>query len=168
MTPFRLEHEFCATPALYWRAFCDSECARAQYELVGVRSFEIMRWDDEGDTFVRSVRVTPRRDFPGFMRKVLGTSLSFTETTTLYRQDGYAETRVTPDMMASRVGIAGKHTLIETGPDRVTRVFEGQIEVAIPLVGGRIEQVVYDDMVKSYQQSSTVSQSWIDRWAASS
>lgn len=166
MTQFRLEREFRGTRAQYWRAFFDDDCSREQYDLVGVRSFEVVHRHDDGDTLVRAVRVIPKRDFPAFMRKVFGTSLGFTETTTLHREDGYAETRVVPDMLAKRVNIAGKHSVIEADSGGLARVFEGHIEVALPLVGGRIEQLVYKDLAKSYEQSSAVTQAWLDRWAA--
>ena len=166
MTPFYLEKEFRGTREHYWRAFFDDACTREQYDLIGVRAFEVKDRRDDGETLVRTLRVLPARDFPAFMRKLFGTSLGFTETTTWYRSEGRAETRVTPDMMAARIDITGTHSVIDTPSGGLARVFSGQIAIAIPLVGTRIERLVHDDLEKSYVQSSEITQAWLDRFAA--
>lgn len=168
MTPFRLIQDFRGTRADYWRAFFDDDCTREQYDLIGVRSFEVKERRESESSLVRTLRVSPERDFPAFMRKIFGASLGFTETTTFHRERGVAETSVIPDMMANRIDIAGTHSIIENAAGGLSRVFEGHIGIAIPLVGKRIETLVYDDLVKSYRQSSEVTQAWLDRWAANS
>lgn len=168
VTPFHLQKEFRGSREHYWRAFFDDACTREQYDLIGVRLFEIKELRDDGETLVRTMRVIPRRDFPAFMRKLFGTSLGFTETTTWYRSQDRAETRVTPDMMAGRIDIAGTHAVIDTPSGGLARVFSGQISIGIPVVGARIERMVHDDLAKSYAQSSEITQAWLDRWATGS
>lgn len=164
VTPFLFECQLRGTTDFYWRAFFDDDCAREQYDLIGVRHFEVVDRRDDGATLTRSVRVVPKRDFPLFFRKVFGASLGFVETTTFHRERGFAETSVIPDMMASRTHVSGSHRVRTLPSGDLVRSFEGKVGVSVPLVGKRIERFVLDDIEKSYGQSTEVTQVWMDRW----
>ena len=168
MTPFHFECGFRGEIADYWRAFFDDECAREQYDLIGVREFKVLDRHDDGETLVRSVRVNPKRDIPGFMRKIFGTSLGFVETTTFYRSQGYAETKVVSDLLTKRTRIGGTHRVRELPSGKLVRVFEGHVGIDVPLVGRRIEKFIIADIDKSYAKSTEITQLWLDRWTLES
>jgi hypothetical protein len=73
-----------------------------------------------------------------------------------------AETTVVPSVLAGRVSIGGTVTLDVPAPDRVRRVFEGAIDVRVPLVGGRIERSIFEDMTASYELGAEITQRWLD------
>ncbi len=164
MTPFRFEIEFRGDEEDYWRAFFDDDCTREQYELIGMSRFDVLEREDDGDRLTRALYVGPERDFPAIIKKVFGTSSGVHDTTVWYRSEGYAETHVRTDMFASRIDISGRHSVQTVADGVFTRVFEGHISIRIPLVGGRIERIVYNQMKESYKLSSDVTQTWLDRW----
>lgn len=166
MTPYHFEHEFHGTEELYWRAFFDDDCVRDQYEQIGISRFEVVDRHDDGETLTRRTYVIPKRDFPAIIKKVFGTSSGFHETTVWRRSQGIAETEVITDMFSKRIEIVGKHSIKPLSGDRFHRVFEGYIDIRIPLVGARVERIVYSQMDESYKLSSDVTQTWLERWAA--
>ena len=163
MTPLRFEYEFRATVDDFWRVFFDTECMAAQYGQVGVREFAVEVSDDGPDRRVRTLRVTPARELPAVVRKLTGTTLGYLETTTFYKQHGYADTVVVPSTLAKRTAISGRHTVTASGPGHVTRVFEGTMTVDVKLTGARIEKAVLDDMTRSYRNGAEITQAWLDR-----
>ena len=163
MTELRFEHVFDGTAGDYWWAFFSEECTRQQYEAIGVRELELVEHSDDGTVVTRVLRVAPARDLPGFIRKLTGASLSYTETSRLDRRTGVATTEVTPSTLASRVSVRGTHQVTPLPKGRLERVFSGVIEARVPLVGPRIEAAVLADMETSYARSAAITQAWMKR-----
>lgn len=162
MTEFRFEHTFDGSAGDYWWTFFSDECTREQYEAVGVRDFDVIERTDDGQRVVRVVRVTPARELPGFIRKLTGASLSYTERTELDRIAGTATTEVTPATLGGRITVRGTHRIEALSGDRIERVFSGAIEARVPLVGGRIESAILADMESSYALSAGITQAWMN------
>jgi hypothetical protein len=159
---FRFEHVFAGRADDYWWAFFDEGCTRQQFDAVGVRGFEIIELSDNGDEVVRILEVSPARDLPGFIRKLTGASLRYTETSRLDRRSGIATTEVVPATLSGRVELRGTHRLEPVDADHVRRVFTGTIAARVPLVGKRIETAVLADMEKSYATGAALTQSFMD------
>ena len=49
-----------------------------------------------------------------------------------------------------------------TGPGVVRRTYVGTIEVHVPLIGGRAEKTVLEDMTKSFDVAAACTQAWLD------
>jgi hypothetical protein len=162
VSEFSFEHVFAGRADDYWWAFFDEGCTRRQYDAVGVRAFEIIELADRGDEVVRILRVTPARELPGFIRKLTGASLSYTETSRLDRGAGVATTEVVPETLSGRIELRGTHRLEPVDSDRFKRIFEGVIDARIPLVGRRVERAVLADMESSYATGAELTQSFMD------
>ena len=168
MTEFRFEHVFAGCADDYWWAYFNEECTRQQYDAVGVRAFDLLELSDDGETVVRSIKVTPARDLPGFIRKLTGATLTYTETSTYTRSSGVAKTVVTTHTLSKRIAMSGETRLEVVDDGHVKRIFTGTIDARIPLVGKRIERAVLDDMEKSYAESAEMTQGFIDQRRAES
>lgn len=162
MTEFSFSHVFAGRADDYWWAFFDEECTRRQYDAVGVRAFEVLERTETDAELVRVVRVTPARELPGFIRKLTGASLSYTETSRLDRAAQIATTEVVPATLSGRIEMGGTHRLEAVDADRFRRVFEGRIDARVPLVGRRIEAAVLADMEASYAAGARLTQSFLD------
>src|SRR5262249_6644347 len=97
-----------------------------------------------------SIRIVPKRDLPGVIKKIVGGDLGYTEISILHKDENWIEVKVEPSLMKDKTRILAKYTLTPIGEKRVRRTFEGDIDISIPLVGKKIEATILEDMQRSY------------------
>lgn len=160
-THFKFVHEFDTDPERFWKVFFHEPYNVEMYDRIGVKERRMLERREEGDTIRWKVRIMPKRDLPGFVQKIVGGDLGYVEISTWSRKDNKIDVRVEPTLMKEKTKIHGIYTLTPIGPGRVRRVFEGDLSVSIPLVGGKIEGFIISDMEKSYQVAAQVTAEWL-------
>lgn len=164
MTPFRFEHEFRAeSAAQFWRGYFDeAHIANLDAEL-GLRARELVELREDDATLHRVFHVVPERELPGWLRKVTGAGLDYEERLTFHKHENRCELLVLPSLFPSRTRIEGTYDVQELGPNRLLRRFFGEIDIRVPMVGGRVERSVLADMAASYERAVPLTQHWLDR-----
>ena len=66
-----------------------------------------------------------------------------------------------PGFAADRIHTVGTYRLEPLGPDRVKRVWEGVCECKIPLLGGKVEKHLVDEVRESYRRATVFTRRWI-------
>ena len=150
-----LRHEFACTPEQLWTLLEDKEVDLA---MVTANNGSGAWVDDrtEGDTRVIVKRVEVNRDIPGPMKKVLGTD-RITYDLVVRRPAGSdrQEWSIRPMVLADRFSGSGTTTIKATAGGCV-RVIEGELAVRVPLLGGKMEARLVDDVTKSYDVGADV------------
>ncbi len=163
-THFKIAHEFAATPEEFWRVFLHEPYNVELYERIGVKERKMLDRSEDESTIKWAVRIVPRRDLPGVVKKVVGGDLGYVEISTYHKGKDYIDVAVEPTLMKERTRIKGLYTVKPVGgARRLLRVFEGDIAFDFPLVGRRVEAAVLDDIKRSYDVAAQVTSEWLAR-----
>ncbi|MGI9600709.1 MAG: DUF2505 domain-containing protein [Acidimicrobiales bacterium] len=136
---FSAQRHYDADVDTVFAMFCDAEAVVARYETQGDRDVEVLRCEADGDTFVIETRRTVEIDLPGFAKKVLSPTNTMTQLDRWEPAgaDGARSGTFKVNVAGAPVTTTGSMTLEPDGDGSAHRV-QGDIEVKIPLVGGRI------------------------------
>ena len=141
---FHIEHEFAAPAEKVWALVVSDEFNTELYARVQVDR-EVVSESEEAGVIRRVVRSTSRRHMPGFVKRLLGGDLGFTERIEWRRGETRLALAVEPTIMARRTRFASTLT-VEPHDKGSRRVFAGSIAVDLPIVGRRVEQGAIRDM----------------------
>jgi hypothetical protein len=166
VTHFVISHEFEADPERYWPMFFDDAYNAALYDRLKVKERKVIEWREDETTIYRSIRVLPERDLPGFMKKLLGGDLGYTEISTYKKGTNHIDTVVETTLLKDKIDMKILYDLIPLAPGRLQRKIEGDIKVSVPLVGGKIESVVINDMKRSYDVAAQLTGEWLKKGGA--
>ena len=68
--------------------------------------------------------------------------------------------RVKPERHADKVDASGTYRFVD-GPGGCERILGGDVNVRVPLVGGRIESIVSDELKAGYDKAHTFAVRWL-------
>lgn len=163
MTHFKIVHDFKTDPATYWKVFLHEPYNVELYDRIGVKERTMLDRSEDAQTVKWSIRIVPKRDLPGVIKKIVGGDLGYTEISTLHKDENYIDVKVEPSLMKDKTKIRAKYTLTPIGDGRVRRTFEGDIDISLPLVGRKVEAVILEDMQRSYDIAANVTSEWLAR-----
>jgi hypothetical protein len=145
MTEFSIDHELPGSAEHVWALVVSDDFNAELYARVQVDR-ELVSEREEAGVVHRVVRSTSRRQLPGFVKKLLGGELGFTERIEWRRGETRLSLAVEPTIMAKRTRFASTLAVEPLGEGRSRRVFAGAIAVDLPIVGRRVEQGAIRDM----------------------
>lgn len=155
-------HRFPVAPRAYWDATRDPALT-ARMSDAGDVDMTVLEQRVEAGRSHERVRVTPRKELPAVAQRALGTARFTYVQTVDSDDDGMSTTwKVVTDVLSEKVSCNGTSRVVPA-PGGCERVIEGEIKVAIPLVGGAIEKVVLDQLEKSYDRAADVLRDWLAR-----
>ncbi len=114
---------------------------------------ELLEEKMEGDVKVRRLRYTSKTELPGMVATALGSkNLTYVQTNRFDASKGRLDWTVALPVLTDRVDVGGVTTITDTsGGSR--RVVDGEINVRMRLVGGRIEKAVVGQFEKSMRRA---------------
>ena len=71
------------------------------------------------------------------------------------------EVQIEPAMLRDRFHLAGIFAVTPLGPGRCRREFKGDIKVSVPLLGGRIEKFMIDQIRDGYDQAAVITRAYL-------
>jgi len=166
VTHFKITHEFATDPATYWKVFLNEAYNVDLYNRIGIKERTVLARSDDEKSATWKVRIVPKRDLPGFLKKIVGGDLGYTETSALDKAKNVIDVTIEPTLMRERTKIKARYTLTPAGEGRLRRTFEGDIDVDLPLVGRKVEAAVLEDLEKSYNVAAQVTSEWLARGGA--
>jgi hypothetical protein len=157
----QITHEmtYHASPAQVSAMLGDADFRRAVCERQGVLRSEVdVTLSGEGK-HVRIEQFQAAHGIPSFARKFVGDEIHIVQEEA-WRSADHADVTVTiPGKPGDMTGTA---TLTEAGHATRERV-EMTVRVAIPLVGGKIEGLIADLLLKALRSEEQVGQEWLAR-----
>ena len=153
-------HRLPSDPATAWAELQSAPYSEAVAQEGGA-DVEVLEVSERNGARVRRIRVTGRRPLPGFAQAALGAErLSYVQEETSIPGAFKLRWKVVPDAIPERVLAEGTYELLPDG-DGSVRAIDGTIDVRIPLVGGRIEKALAEELQKSYDRTALFAQRWL-------
>jgi len=167
VTPFRIAHEFrCPSLELYWRVYFDDSHVANLDEQTGVDVRTLVERREDDDTVFRHLEIKPKRQLPAFLRKLVKRELGFSQKETFFKRENRIEMEVIPTIFPGRSEIKSVYTAEMVGPDKLVRAYEGTISIKVPIAGRKVEKAILEDMIRSYEVGTQVTQKRLDVEAA--
>lgn len=108
----------------------------------------------------RRIRITHKDPMPSFIQRWTGPHLRYI----IVQRGRVGETafdwHIEPAALPDKIQVKGRYELVDA-PGGCERVVKAEIRVTIFGVGGKIEKGIADDLRKSYEDSATFAQRWL-------
>ncbi len=164
MTPFHFEYLFRARdPDAVFAVYFDPDHQADQDRRVDVAKRETLEDVDEGDLRRRVARVYPRRQLPVVIRPLIKGDLSYEESIVWHKRDHRIQFDIRPRLLDGKAQILATYQLHQEGPGKVRRLYDGQVNVQVRLIGGRVEKTIVEDLEKSLTATAGCTQEYLDR-----
>ena len=166
MIEYEIVDEFNTTPDAYWEMFFSDAYNDALWKHLDIeREVLEFRREGEGDAEVihRVQKLTPRRDVPSALRKLVKDAIAYEERNVWRRKTSIMEVVTIPNFFADKFTAKGTYRLEATGPDKLRRIWKANCECRVPLVGGKVEKHVVDEVKRSYQATTIFTRNWLSR-----
>lgn len=161
---YTITDEFATTPQRYWEVFFDEEYNRRLFEHLRV-GYELLetRREGEGESLVirRRQKLSPQRELPSIFQKFVKGAAYYVEDNRFVARTDSIEVVTTPSFMADSIVTRGTYRLEVAGPRAVRRVWDGEVTVKIPLVGGKAEKFIVDEVTASYRATTEFTRRWL-------
>jgi len=109
----------------------------------------------------RRIQVTSNKPLPRFMVKVIRADrLTYTLEERYAASGMRMDWTVIPMAVSDKVVATGSFEIHPT-PQGCERLVSGRIRVSIPLVGGKIERTIADELQASYAKTAAFADSWL-------
>lgn len=160
---FTVRNVFDTTVDNYWNElFFDPEYnSRLYLEGLGFKAFDLLELTGEkGGKRTRKMRTEPASDAPAVVRKLIGDSLTYTETGTWDPATKVWTYRIETSKLSDKVRIGGK-LWAEPRGTKMERIAEIEIEVKILGVGGVVEKFIEKTTRESYERATKFTNDFI-------
>jgi len=165
---FSFVHEFDIDPQAYWELFLSDAFNEDLFRELKVKSRTVVEQTDDSKTFHRVQKVEPSTPIPGFLQSLIKDT-AYTEIDTLDRSRGVMRIVIETAMFKDRFDMKGDYIVTPLdGGKRCRREFKGEVRVSVPLLGGKIEKYMMEQMRDSYEIATRVTREWIAKKKATS
>ena len=160
---YRIEDEFDVSTDRYWEVFFDETYNRALWDAIDI-GWELLMLERKGEgadlVIERKQKLTPRREVPGFLKRFVNDAIAYTEHNVFTAKDNRMRTVPTPSFMADKIKTEGIYRLEPRGDDKCARIWEGIAIAKIPLLGGRVEKHLVEEIRESYRKATAFTRKW--------
>jgi hypothetical protein len=170
--PIRYQQRYQLAPARLFATLVDREYLEAKLASIGGRNATVLDLASSGGTDPDTAKFTLRQgvgreDLPAPVQKVLRGDLII-ERTEIWRPAGpdryegsiSARVKDAPGTIRGTLRLLGSSA--EDAPDAEFGV-NGEVKVDIPLVGGKIEEAIAEQVVRLLQREGLFTQEWLAR-----
>lgn len=145
------------------RMFCDPAYHRDLQAALGATGYRQLELTDDGTRFhiKMSYEVKSDAPLPGFAKKILGETTTVTQTERWDRSTRKGEVIVEPR------GLPGKircNTALTEAAGMATKTFDWEVTVKIPLVGGKLEDLVSGDIRRKDPIDAAASRKLLEKY----
>ncbi len=161
---FQVVHHFPVPARRYWEA-TDTPSCNAAIDTATKIERELLEETRHPGRRVQKVRSVPDRKLPGVVARAIGTDrLVLIQDQDFDDERFVLSFRATPEArrVAGAVRCQGTLTVRDRGDGTCERVVKGEISVAIPLVGRKIERQVVDQLCDGYEKNARAITSWLE------
>src|SRR5262245_17734183 len=153
-------HTFAAPIDRVWGMFRDQGSHLAKFEAMGPRDIELLEYDADADRVHVGVKRIVDTELPGFAKKVLKPTNTVTTTDEWKATgDGSYAGRYVVDT-GTPVKIAGTTSLRPDG-DRTAYEITVDVDVKVPLIGGKIADFAKGDVARQLDMEFTAGDDWL-------
>ena len=161
---YTITDDFDTSLEHYWEVFFDDAYNAELYKRlrIGREVLEIKR-EGEGDGLVirRKIKLSPQREVPALVAKFVKGAITYTEQNVYTARASTIEVVTIPGFMADSLTTRGVYKVAALGPNKVRRTWDGDVICKIPLLGGKIEKGIVDEVTQSYRDTTDFTRKWL-------
>jgi hypothetical protein len=160
---FSFVHEFDIDPAGYWKIFLSPEFNKDMFGELKMKKYEVVEVKDDGKHYHRVQVLEPSTPVPSFLTSVVK-STGYTEIDDLDWASNIMRIKIETQMFKDRFQMHGDYIVTALdGGKRSRREFKGEVKVSMPLIGGRVEKYMMEQLRDSYDIAARVTRRWIEK-----
>jgi hypothetical protein len=145
-----VRHSLPCSTARFWSLDWDDGFDEMLRRHTSVRR-ELLAESVDGPVRIRRIRLTADRELPGPVAAALGSrTLTYEQENRFDATRGEMRWTVLPGPLGVRLKASGRFRAEDDGPEATVMRVDGEILVAIPLLGGTVERLVVAEIEKSY------------------
>lgn len=159
---FDVSHRIADTDvAAYERLYFDEAFNTALCRAVGLAR-RLVQLRTEGDLITRVVEVTPDREVPAAVRKILGgKTIAYTETITYRLGSGRGTWTSASSVLTDRIASDGTLEIAASPKGGVVRRVTGHVTVKIFGLGGLVEKFIAADIGDGYRRAAAFTENYL-------
>jgi hypothetical protein len=158
---FSFVHEFDIDVDNYWKLFLSPEFNKDLFGALNMKEYKVIKREDDGKHFHREQACEPSTPVPGFLQSMIK-STGYTEIDDMDWGTNIMHVRIDTQMFKDRFRMEGDYIVTPIdGGKRVRREFKGEVKVTVPLLGGRIEKFMMEQLRDSYDVAAQVTRKWL-------
>ena len=157
---FRFVHDFDVEPPQFWEMFFSEAFETELFRGLKMRSWKVTDRRDEGAKLHRTVKLEPAMAVPSWASSVVKET-GYTEIDVFLKSESKMHVQIEPAVMRDRFQLSGVFAVTPLGPGRCRREFAGEIKVSIPLLGGKIEKFMVDQIRDGYDQAAHITRDYL-------
>lgn len=143
-----------------WQMQITQEWWQAKYTSLGATNIEFRTFDTSDTSFtIVSERDVPA-DLPGFAKKIVGDTTHVTQTEKWTRNADAANATI--EILVKNIpgGTTGTMSITPSGSGTVWQS-DFDIKVSVPLVGGKLEDVLKKETASNFKQEKAFNDTWL-------
>jgi hypothetical protein len=157
---FELRHAFEHSPERVWETLFSPDYEQAAASLSDITK-EVVEEREEGVRSFRRTLCTSPRELPAMMRRAIGSDrLTYTLEEIRHNDTMTLQWRVIPTALGKKVRAEGSYRVIPA-LNGCERLVKGEVTVAIPLVGGKIERAIGGELKAGYETAWVFARKWL-------
>ncbi len=157
---FRFVHDFDVEPAGFWAMFFSEAFENELFRGLKMKTWKVLERREDGGKLHRTVKLEPDMAVPSWATSVVKET-GYTEIDVFYRAESKMDVKIDPAVMRDRFQLQGVFAVTPLGPGRCRREFAGEIKVSVPLLGGRIEKFMVDQIRDGYDQAARITRDYL-------
>lgn len=151
------------TPAGIMAMLQDPEYVKAKYEALADRKTSLLQLDKTADGHILKVEREVDANLPEIAKKVLGDTNHLIQTEVWHADgNGGYQADVTIESPGKPVKMHGTMAITPDGDANATWKVDITIKASVPLVGGKIEQIVARETQDNLAKEYTFNQFWLE------
>lgn len=165
---FNFAHDFDIDVANYWKIFLSPEFNQDMFmNELRMREYKVLEMRDDGTRMHRVQTLEPNTPIPSFLQSIVK-STGYTETDDLEWSRNVMRVKIDTVMFKDRFSMWGDYIVSPLdGGKRCRREFKGEVKVSIPLIGGKVEKYMMEQIRDSYDIAARCTRKWIEKRKAS-
>jgi hypothetical protein len=160
---FSFVHEFDIDPAGYWKIFLAPDFNKEMFGELKMKEYKVLEEKNDGKVYHRVQQCEPSTPIPGFLQSMIK-STGYTEHDDMQWGTNVMHIRIDTAMFKDRFKMEGDYIVTPLdGGKRCKREFKGEVKVAVPLIGGKVEKYMMEQLRDSYDVAARVTRRWIEK-----
>jgi len=161
---YRIEDTFDTTAPRYWEMFFSEAYNAGLWPALDI-AIEPLVFERTGEgptlRIHREQRLTPKRELPSFAKSFIQGAITYVEKNDFVAAENAMRTVTIPGVAADRLRTVGTYRLEPVGTNRVKRIWEGVCECKVPLIGGKVEKQLVEEVRESYRRAAVFTARWL-------
>lgn len=153
---FRIAHRFPCTPDRFW-ALIREPGYEADLQKESSMDITVLQREDRGGHLLERFKLVSRTPLPALVQRAAGVDrISYEQELDSDHATKVITWKVKTLFLTDKVKCGGTSKVIPAPGGGCERVLEGEITVAVPLVGGQIEKQIVEQLQSSYDKAARV------------